>query len=130
MAPIQSRGRSVGRPSGSSTPVLAVGQRVFVNCPGDRTGSVVLTDTSGQVPSSSLADGVEVEVLEWRPRGAGGTRYRVRAGRDGADGWLHASNLRTVLVPPPAAEPRTPPQPAADTASTGRRFGQRSWPQR
>jgi hypothetical protein len=125
MAFIPSDRRPSGRQAASSTPVLAVGQRVFVNTVGGRAGTVPLMDESGKVLRSSLADGLEVEVIAWRPRGAGGTRYRVQAGRDGADGWLHAGNLRTTLVPPPAAESPAPPQPTAEPRSGGRRFGQR-----
>jgi hypothetical protein len=78
---------------------LAVGQVVFVNCrPGDV--AVTLTDEAGDPISSIINDGVEVQVLAWRPRGSAGTRYRVRVGRDGADGWLAARQLRaTALVP-------------------------------
>jgi len=55
--------RSAPRPSPRSSPTIAVGQRVFVNCPGGRSGSVVLLDESGKIFSAThLADGVEVEV--------------------------------------------------------------------
>lgn len=83
--------------------VLAVGATVFVNCaPGDT--AVVLTDDAGLPISSGLMDGSEVQVLAWRPRGAAGTRYRVRVRRDGADGWVGARQLRaTASAPMPAA---------------------------
>lgn len=122
-----SRIRPSGRSSGA--PVLAVGQRVFVHCAGER-GDVVLDDENGHASRTSLPDGVEVEVIAWRPRGQSGTRYRIRVGRDGADGWVHASNLRTTLVRPaptptdPVAEPPKPAVPA------GRRFGERAWSSR
>jgi hypothetical protein len=69
-----------------------------------------------------VTDGVEVVVMAWRPRGSAGTRYRVR-GDDGADGWLHAANLRTTLAaPPPALEPVDR---GAVPAPAPRRFGER-----
>lgn len=131
MAPVSSRGRFAGRPS-SPYPVLAIGRRVFVNCRGDG-GSVPLTDENGAPTRATLADGVEVEVLAWRPRGASGTRYRIRAGTDGADGWVQAKDLRTTSAPAPADEtpaPAEPAAPAADADHGARRFGQRAWPRR
>jgi hypothetical protein len=106
--------------------VIAIGQRVFVNCPGNRSGAVFLADESGKVVSAvHLADGVEVEVVAWRPGGAHDTRYRVRTQSNGADGWLPADNLRKVLVPLPAPEPSTAPATPV-TDADGRRFGQRT----
>lgn len=127
MPPLPSRTRPVARVA----TVHAVGQRVFVNCPGDRAGSVVLTDESGKIASATLPDGVEVEVLSWRPRGSSGTRYRVQVSRDGVGGWLHADNLRATLVPlPPPERPEGVTPKLEDEAVGGRRFGQRSWPRR
>jgi len=133
--------------------VMAVGQHVFVNCPEERTGSVVLADESGKVMSAvHLADGVEVEVIAWRPRGASGTRYRVRRPSDSADGWLSSTNLRKTAIAPPAPARETvvsddggsrpfgqqshtervrvshapsPVEPLPSDESRGRRFGQR-----
>ena len=123
--------RSVPRSPSRSTPVIAVGQRVFVDSAGNRSGSVVLADENGKVLSAvSLADGVEVEVVAWRPRGASDTRYRVRTSSGGADGWVPADNLRRALVSVPAPEPTTPGQATAVTDADGRRFGQRSHTQR
>ena len=109
-------------------PVMAVGQHVFVNCPG--SGTVVLVDVTGKVESSvRLADGIEVEVLAWRPGGASDTRYRVRASSNGADGWLPADYLRKLLVPLPTAEsPSTGQAPVGEDEV--RLFGQRSRPER
>ena len=105
----QSRNRPTPRPAPPrSSPTIAVGQRVFVNCPGGRSGSVVLVDATGKILSAvQLADGVEVEVVAWRPRVEGDAHYRVRASSNGADGWLPAVNLRKLLVPlaPPTAPP-------------------------
>jgi hypothetical protein len=120
-----SRNRSVPR-SPRSTPAFAVGQRVFVDSTGNPSGSVALGDERGNVLSAvTLADGVEVEVLAWRPRGAGGTRYRVRV-PDGAGGWLPADNLRRTAVPLPAPEPPTPAQATTTADANARPFGQRS----
>lgn len=123
MALFPSRTRSVPRPPSRSTPVLAVGQRVFVNA---TSGPVPLGDVNGKVLSSvHLVDGIEVEVLAWRPHGARDTRYRVRAPH-GADGWLPAENLRTLLVPLPSPESPTPAQATTVADGGGRRFGQTS----
>ena len=100
--------------------VLAVGQRVFVNCPADGPGGVVLTDERGKPLPPDLRDGAEVEVLAWRPRGSSGTRYRVRLRGDGADGWLAADQLRATATPPPTA---ADPVRASTTAWPG--FGAR-----
>jgi len=111
-------------------PVIAVGQHVFVNCPG--SGTVVLVDESGKIESSvRLADGIEVEVVAWRPGGVTDTRYRVRASSNGADGWLFADHLRKLRVPLPAPEAPLTGQvsPASDDDDV-RPFGQRSLPQR
>ena len=130
MAFISSRSRPVPRPASRSTPVMAVGQHVFVNSAGNRSGSVALADVSGKVLSAvHLADGIEVEVVAWRQRGASDTRYRVRAPH-GADGWLPAENLRRTLVPLPPPEPPTPAQATSVADASGRRFGQRSHPER
>jgi hypothetical protein len=105
-------------------PVMAVGQHVFVNTPGDRSGSVTLADVSGKTPTSvHLADGIEVEVLAWRPGGFSDTRYRVRDPH-GADGWLPAENLRTALVPLPRPELPTPAPATTLADGSRRRFGQ------
>lgn len=105
---------------------MAIGQRVFIASTGSHSGSVALADVSGDVLSAvHLADGIEVEVIAWRPRGKSGTRYRVRAPQ-GVDGWLPAENLRCALVPVPLLEP-APPTRATTVADTGgRRFGQRA----
>ena len=126
MAFTPSRSRPASRPPSRSTPVMAIGQRAFVDSAGNPSGSVALTDVSGKVFSAvHLADGVEVEVVAWRPRGATETRYRVRAPQ-GVDGWLLAENLRRELVRPPAPGPSTPPQAPPVPDVGGRRFGQRS----
>ena len=102
----QSRNRPTPRPAPPrSSPTIAVGQRVFVNCPGGPTGSVGLVDVTGKILSAvQLADGAEVEVIAWRPRVEGDAHYRVRSSSNGADGWLPAGNLRKVLVPLAPAE--------------------------
>jgi hypothetical protein len=104
---------------------IAVGQRVFVNCPGDRRGTVSLVDETGQIFSAvHLTDGAEVEVVAWRPRVGSDAHYRVRVSSSGADGWLPAGNLRKVLVPiPPAERAAAPVAPSVDAGGT--RFGQR-----
>src|SRR5262249_4490446 len=99
-------------------------------CAGDRLAPVALTDDAGADAQTRLADGTEVEILAWRPRGSHGTRYRVRATRDGREGWLAVDNLRStpsagstpIALPPVASDPA----PLRVTASrdSRRRFGQ------
>jgi len=92
--------------------VFAVGRRVYVACAGDRLAHVALTDDAGADAWTRLADGTEVEILAWRPRGSHGTRYRVRVTRDGREGWLAVDNLRStpsadslISLPPVATDP-------------------------
>ena len=110
-----------------SPPAIVVGQHVFVHCPDDRHGSVVLSDRNGKDLRSAvrLADGVEVEVVAWRRSVAGSAHYRVRAASTGADGWLSAVNLRDAPVPLPPSE--RPAAHATAVIDPGERpFGQRS----
>lgn len=124
----QARNRPTPRPSVRSSPTIAVGQRVFVNCPDGRSGCVSLVDSTGKIASAvQLADGSEVEVVAWRPRVEGDAHYRVRASSNGADGWLPAGNLRKLLVPVASAEPAAvQPQPTPMTYGGGSAFGGRS----
>src|SRR5258706_6162281 len=93
LAFIRHRAAATRRPPSPSLPVLAVGQRVFVNTVGEHSGSVALGDVSGKVLSAMyLVDGTEVQVVAWRPNGRSNTRYRVQSS-EGADGWLAAENL-------------------------------------
>ena len=106
--------------------VLAVGQRAFVNSHDVPPRPVALGNETGNLLSGAcLVDGVEVEVVAWRPRGPSDTRYHVRAA-DGADGWLAAGNLRKSLVPPPPPSSPTPARMAVPVADDVRPFGQRS----
>jgi hypothetical protein len=114
------------------TSVFAVGRRVYVACSREHPAQVALKDDAGVVARSggNLRDGTEVEILAWRPRGFGETRYRVRSTGTGVEGWLAGDNLRPtqVAVAPPeqtaqsavASDPRR-----AVFADTHRRFGQR-----
>jgi hypothetical protein len=115
-------------------PVLGVGSRVVVTCRNGGSGSVTLTDDTGTRALATVDDGVEVEILAWRPRRGGDTRYRVASTTGGIEGWLGAANLqarqssasprtagaavlsggfpsRTRIAP--AESPRTRPSPAA-----------------
>jgi hypothetical protein len=111
--------------------VFAVGRRVYVSCAGDRPAKVALTDDGGADAQTGLADGTEVEILAWRPRGFHGTRYRVRATCDGLEGWLAVDNLRNtpsaISAPTAPARAATGPTPLRETTSgdTKYRFGQR-----
>jgi len=105
------------RPPRESCTVFAVGQRAFVHGPAVAGRLVTLTDQHGTIPQTALEDGVEVQVLAWRPRGSSGTRYRVREAT-GVDGWLAADELRTTAVRPPEAAPEPP-----SAMQYGRPFG-------
>ena len=69
---------------------------MFVNSPSSPKGRIVLTDYAGEGPLRSLADGAEVEILAWQPRGPSGARYQVHSLRDCREGWLTTENLRAV----------------------------------
>ncbi len=119
-------------PARARGPVLAVGRRVYVARSQDGPARVTLTDDAGANALATLADGNEVEILAWRPRGSG-TRYRVRSTHDGLEGWLGAGNLRSALaaVLPAATGPAAPatgsvPPRAKQSEASGRRFGQRA----
>jgi hypothetical protein len=87
--------------------VFAVGRRVHVACAGDRLAHVALTDDAGADVPARVADGTQVEILTWRPRGSDGTRSRVRSTRNGLEGWLAVDNLRST--PFTVAAPMEPP---------------------
>ena len=113
--------RSTPPPQRTRASALSVGRRVYVNC----RGRVALTEDDGRVSATSLADGAQVEIVAWRPGGAG-TRYRVRAS-EGHEGWLAADALRptaTVAADQPAATKPTAP-PVRFARDTHRKFGQR-----
>jgi hypothetical protein len=111
--------------------VFAVGRRVYVARSGGPSGDVTLTDDAGGDPRSRLADGTEVEILAWRPRGSDGTRYCVRAIHNGLVGWLPVDNLRNTRAAAPVAA-EAPSAPADDSVPAvvpddgKRRFGQRA----
>src|SRR3989475_4401126 len=119
-------------PARARGPVLAVGRRGYVARSEDGPARVTLTDDAGANALATLADGNEVEILAWRPRGSG-TRYRVRSTRDGLEGWLGVGNLRSAqsaVLPAPTrpAAPATgsvPPR-AKQSEASARRFGQRA----
>jgi hypothetical protein len=86
----------------------------------------VLTDDAGRSTSKQLADGMEVEIVAWWPRGAAGTRYRVQLSCEGATGWLDASELRAAPAPDPPAPPKLEREElGAHRGDPARKFGQR-----
>ncbi len=117
----------VGPSRGENGPVLAVGWQAIVTGRAGAASSVVLTDDDGTTPLGTLAAGLEVEILAWRPYGANGTRYRVLSRKGGIEGWIGAASLTASrpLPPPkrpaPAAPParRTPAGPPARRTSVG-----------
>jgi hypothetical protein len=80
--------------------VLAVGWRVVVTCRNGGSDRVTLTDDSGTSALATVADGVEVEIVAWRPRRGGDTRYRVVSTKGGVEGWLGAASLQPRQLPP------------------------------
>jgi hypothetical protein len=102
-------------PVAMRAPVFAVGRRMYVACPEEHPARVALTDDAGANALTSLADGTEVEILAWRPRGFAGTRYRVRSTRNGREGWLAAGSLRNAR----SAIPSPPGGPTPATTSSG-----------
>jgi hypothetical protein len=85
-----------------------------VTAQGGGSDRVTLTDDGGTSALATISDGVEVEIVAWRPR-RGATRYRV-VSKDGRfDGWVGAANLKPCPLPPPpkpVALPETPSRPA------------------
>ena len=111
--------------------VFAVGRRVYVACSEDHPAPVTLTDAAGTNALTRVADGTEVEILAWRPRGSDGTRYCVRSTCNGVMGWLPVDNLRNTraAIPVPAEAPSIPggdSLPAVVPDDGKRRFGQRA----
>jgi hypothetical protein len=104
--------------------VLSVGQRVFINCPGDPNRRVTVTDDS-DAAAWTVGDGAEVEIVAWKPRGSAGTRYRVQSTADRREGWLTADALRSARVPAPPPAPAEPAAGTIDVARNARRFGSR-----
>jgi len=121
---------SSARPHGS---IFAVGRRVYVAGSGALDGRVALTDDAGENAVATVADGTEVEILAWRPRGSAGTRYRVRSVRNGLEGWIAVANLRgarSAVSPAPAVPPRlatgSSVRPRTEPGDSRRRVSQRS----
>jgi len=80
-------------PSAKVRPVLGVGWRVIVTCGGGGDDRVTLTDATGESALATVADGVEVEILAWRPCRGGDSRYRV-VSTSGVEGWLGGASLQ------------------------------------
>ena len=105
-------------PASKDRPVLGVGSRVLVTSGNGRSDHVTLTDDSGTSMLGTVASGVEVEIVAWRPRRGGDTRYRVVTTRDRVEGWLGAASLQPRQLPPPPKPVLKPvlkpaPKPAA-----------------
>ncbi len=126
-----------GPPRGPSServrvPVFAVGRRVRVACSSENAAGVTLMDETGTTAIGKLSGGSEVEILAWRPRGAEGTRYRVRATRNALEGWLGVASLSSPAKPSAlvrriaAAAPPVPALASGKSGDSGRRVGPRS----
>ena len=125
--------------------IIPIGGRVFMHCRTGASRSVPLAEEIGaELSGTSLTDGVEVEVVAWRPRGPTDTRYRVRTiTGERLEGWVFAQELRRSLSPAPEATASAPsPTASADPvgprafphrhlagpprpADAGQRFGER-----
>jgi len=113
-------------PTTKDRAILAVGWRVLVSCRNGGSEHVTLTDESGTSPVATVADGVEVEIVAWRPRRGGDTRYRVVSTNGGIEGWLGAASLQ-------ARHPSPSPKVAVVSAAplrTGPERSERSRPPR
>lgn len=99
--------------------VLGVGWRVVVTCPDGGPRRVTLTDDGGTKAVATLAGGIEVEILAWRPRRGGETRYRVVPTTGGAEGWVGATSLRPRTTTPPAPRIAGAPAPHAPSRARG-----------
>jgi len=75
--------------------VFGIGSHAFV---ANQTGDVSLDDGNGGASVATLADGVEVEIIAWRPRRAA-TLYHVRATESRVEGWLCVTSLRRTREP-------------------------------
>ena len=106
-------------PGSKAPPVLGIGSRVLVASRSGRSGQVTLTDDAGTSAVATVGDGVEVEILAWRPRRGGETRYRVASTSGGVEGWLGVTSLRP-RQPSPSAKPAS-----AAAPSKGRERGTR-----
>src|SRR5262245_49376845 len=97
-------------PSPKDRPVLGVGSRVTVISGNGRSDRVTLTDDSGTSMLATVAHGVEVEIVAWRPGRGGDTRYRVCTTGDRVEGWLAAGSLQPRrLAPAPKPAPAAVP---------------------
>jgi len=112
--------------------VFAVGRRVRVAGSSENAAGVTLMDETGTTAIGKLSGGSEVEILAWRPRGAEGTRYRVRATRNALEGWLGVASLSSPAKPSAlvrriaAAAPPVPALASGKSGDSGRRAGPRS----
>jgi hypothetical protein len=126
--------------------IIPIGGRVFMHCRAGASRSVPLADESGrELSGTSLTDGVEVQVVAWRPRGPTDTRYRVRTiAGERLEGWVFAQELRRRQIPaaedaasapsaiapahpvvPRAPVPQRQPARPSKADDAGRRFGER-----
>ena len=94
-------------------PVLAVGSRALVSCPGAGARQAILTNDDLVTARATIPDGAEVEILAWHPNGANGTRYRVLSLRDGVEGWIGATSLKPRARPPVPEAARLPAPPVS-----------------
>jgi len=103
-----------------SVPTIGVGWRAVVRSGG--SPNVTLTDEAGIATLANVADGIEVEILAWRPTRGGEARYRVVTTSGGVEGWLGAAKLQRreiPFVPKPVAAAPSPP--VAALAATARK---------
>jgi hypothetical protein len=80
--------------------VLAVGGRAIVRDHHGGLGRVAVTDDDGTTPRTTLPEGVEVEIMAWRPRRSAGALYQVRqTGGEAREGWITAECLEPMPRP-------------------------------
>ena len=100
--------------------MLGIGTRVLVTSGSGRSDRVTLTDDSGTSTLGTVPDGVEVEIVAWRPRRGGDTRYRVVTTGDRVEGWLGAGSLKPRPAPPPPPRPLVAAAPPARVVTSSR----------
>jgi hypothetical protein len=96
-------------PSGTNVKnqlVLAVGRHAWLHLPtgaadGEFTPFGQEKKTS---PADTLSDGQEVEIIAWRPTGAGGVAYQIQRLSDRREWWAPATCLRVSVAAAPMAK--------------------------
>jgi hypothetical protein len=91
-------------PSGTTVKnqlVLAVGRHAWLHLPPTGAADGEFTPFGQEkktAPASALSDGQEVEIIAWRPTGAGGVAYQIQRLSDRLEWWAPATCLRVSVA--------------------------------